>query len=333
MGKVKQAFDDVAPDAKMKKGFLQATKYLNEHLNPGEHPIFRAHLSWIPIFVRQIPFMLVGSLIGGVVGGVMGNLLIGVAIALGIWIIGALAQVGQIYKNIATDILLTNQGIHSKRKLFAVEDDQFSRYAVINDARLTYNSIFQRMFQYGDIEIETIGNDANFEYKCLAKPMAFKQAVRAAQQRFSIQGAMAAGVAAGIAPGRYDDGYDDYDGHDGYDDEYVEVPQSTRRRPTSNGKGSPNNRKAASQQQYQMTGQPRPNIPAGSQSNRPGMTSPNGMTGSNKEKARQMAQTKRYASQARTGDANIPPSMQQARPATSGPGRQRKSTGQRRRRR
>lgn len=206
MGKIKDAMQDVAPEANMKKGFLQATNYLNSHLNEGEFPLYRAHLSWIPVFVRQIPFMLIGSLIGGVAWGVTGDFLLGCSIALGAWIIGALAQIGQIYKNIATDILLTNQGVHSKYKLFAVEDDQFSRYGYVNDARLTYNSIFQRIFQYGDVEIETIGTDANYEFKCLAKPMMLKQAVRAAQQKYGGHG----GMGGGRAPQSYD-GYDDFD--------------------------------------------------------------------------------------------------------------------------
>lgn len=195
MGKIQDAKRDVASDAKMKKGFLQATNYLNSHLNTDEVPLYRAHLSWIPVFVRQIPFMIFGGIIGGLVWGISGDFILGNIVQLVIWGIGIIGQVPQIYKNIATDILLTNQGIHSKRKLFAVEDDQFARYMYVNDAELSYNSIFQRLFEYGDMQITTINsNDNDYVFKCLAKPMSFKKAVRAAQNRNS--NAMMGGPAA-----------------------------------------------------------------------------------------------------------------------------------------
>lgn len=236
---------EVTPDAQMKKGFLQATNYLNSHLNQDEFPLYRAHLSWIPVFIHQVPFMLVGSVIGGAVWGILGDFFLGCGIALIAWVIGFLSQIGQIYRNIATDILLTNQGLHSKHKLFAVEDDQFSRYGYFNDAVLDYNSILQRLFQYGDVEVNTIGDGADYIFKSLAKPQAFKSAVRAAQQKYGMggmPGPMGAPMGGGYrgggyggapmqdgrgrrrsAQGRarqqynpYDDGY--YD--DGYDSDY-----------------------------------------------------------------------------------------------------------------
>lgn len=177
---------DVSADAKMKKGFLQATNYLNSHLNSDEVPLYRAHLSWIPVFIHQVPFMILGGIIGGIAWGVTGDFILGCTIQLAAWGIGIIAQFHQIYKNIATDILLTNQGIHSKYKLFAVEDDQFTRYVYVNDAELSYNSIFQRLLEYGDIEISTIsGSDDDYVFKCVAKPMSLKRAVRAAQNKYN----------------------------------------------------------------------------------------------------------------------------------------------------
>lgn len=186
---------DVRQDVKMKKGFLQATNYLNSHLNTDEVPIYRAHLSWIPVFVRQVPFMIIGGIVGGIAWGVTNDFLLGIFIQLVAWAIGAIAQIGQIYHNISTDILLTNQGIHSKRKLFAVEDDQFARYQYINDAELSYNSIFQRLLEYGDIEIITMGgrqsdDNSDYVFKCLAKPAALKAAVRAAQNKYNSNASM-----------------------------------------------------------------------------------------------------------------------------------------------
>lgn len=192
----KEKNKEQAPENKMMKGFLQATKYLNEHLNPGETPIYRAHLSWIPCFIHQIPFMLVGGIAGGVAWGITTDFFLGTAVFAGAWVLGVLSQLPQCYKNISTDILITNQGIHSKKKLFAVEDDQFSRYGYINDAELTYGTVFQRMFQYGQIKVSTVGGggESNYEFKNLAKPATFKNALRAAQQKFGGGGGYAGGM-------------------------------------------------------------------------------------------------------------------------------------------
>lgn len=188
MATFKEMRSDVEPSAKMKKGFLQATNYLNSHLNADEVPLYRAHLSWIPVFIRQVPFMIAGGIVGGVAWGITGDFMLGMTIQLVAWLIGIIGQANQIYRNISTDILLTNQGIHSKRKLFAVEDDQFSRYGYVNDAELTYNSVMQRMLEYGDVKISTMGgavDDGDYVFKCVAKPMELKRAVRAAQQKYN----------------------------------------------------------------------------------------------------------------------------------------------------
>lgn len=188
-------------DNRMKKGFLQATNYLNSHLNPGEIALYRAHLSWIPIFIHQIPFMLVGGIIGGLVWGITNDFLIGSAIFIIAGIIGVLSQIPQCYKNIATDILITSQGVHSKTKLIAVEDDQFTGYGYINDAELNYHSIIQRFLQYGEVKISTVsGTEDDYVFKNLAKPMTFKRACRAAQQRFLNRGLTTGGPMMNAMP-------------------------------------------------------------------------------------------------------------------------------------
>lgn len=172
---------------RMKKGFLQATNYLNTHLNEGEVPIYRAHLSWIPVFTRQIPFMIIGGILGGIAWGSTGDFVIGSGIFTGAFIIGALSQIHRIYVNIATDILLTNQGIHMKENLIAVENNKFARYNRINDAELNYRSILQRAFDYGDVAVITIGGapDDSYDFKGVAKAGVFQEAVRTAITKYN----------------------------------------------------------------------------------------------------------------------------------------------------
>lgn len=168
------------------KGFLQATRYLDSHLNNGEVPIYRAHLSWIPLCIHQIPFMLIGGVTGGLAWTISNSFITGSSITLMILIIGILSQLPQAYRNFTTDILLTNQGIHSKTKLIAVKDDQFTRHAYINDAELNYDTIWKRIFKYGDVDVTTLaGCDDSYHFDNLARPMLFKNAVREAQQKYS----------------------------------------------------------------------------------------------------------------------------------------------------
>lgn len=170
----------------IEKGYLQTTKYLNNSLNQNEQILYRAHLSWIPLFVRQIPFMLIGGIVGGVFAGISNNLLFGLLLFMGICFIGVLSQIPAILKNIGTDILLTNQGLHTKRGIIVVKDDRFSKLNMIDNSDIDYNSIFGRIFKYGNVEIRTIsgGADALYGFKNLARPATFKNSVRAAQQRF-----------------------------------------------------------------------------------------------------------------------------------------------------
>lgn len=227
---------------RMQNGFLQATNYLNSHLNPGETPLYRAHLSWIPVFIHQIPFMLAGGLIGGLVWGITNDFFMGLLIFILAEVIGVLSQLPQCYRNIATDILITDQGIHSKKKLVAVEDDQFARFQFINDAELTYNSILQRILQYGQVEVSLIsGSEDDYIFKNLAKPMTFKNALRAAQQRF-INGGGAVGMNGGYGQGMRGGMPPNQNMNVGYTDE-VGVPDAmpTRNPSRSNGQGRPRN--------------------------------------------------------------------------------------------
>lgn len=179
------SFSNKRARRRLSKGFLQATKYLNSHLNSGEYIIYRAHLSWVPVFMNQVPFMLAGGLIGGIAWGITGSFLVGNNIQLIAFAIGLLCQCPQIYKNIVTDIVITNQGIHSKHGFIMVQDDQFTRHNYINDAEIDINSIWQRLFNYANVTITTIaGTDDIYEFQKLSKPHVFKQAVRQAQHTF-----------------------------------------------------------------------------------------------------------------------------------------------------
>ena len=167
------------------KGYLQTTRYFNNSLNPGEEMLYRAHLSWIPVFVWQIPFMMAAGVFGGLAWGISTNFLLGVAVFIGIMIFGIISQFPRIWTNIGTDILLTNQGLHSKRGVFIVKDDRFTRLNMLDDSDIDYGSFFQRVFKYGNVEIKTIaGADAFYSFKGLARPVTFKNTVRAAQNKY-----------------------------------------------------------------------------------------------------------------------------------------------------
>ena len=135
---------------RVEKGYLQRTSYFNKHLNPDEKMLYRAHLSWIPVFAWQIPFMLIGGLAGGIAWGVTTSFLFGVSVFGGICILGIISQFPRIWNNIGTDILLTNQGLHSKRGVFIVKDDRFTRLNMLDDSDIDFATFFQQIFQYGN---------------------------------------------------------------------------------------------------------------------------------------------------------------------------------------
>ena len=170
---------------RVEKGYLQRTSYFNKHLNPDEKMLYRAHLSWIPVFAWQIPFMLIGGLAGGIAWGVTTSFLFGVSVFGGICILGIISQFPRIWNNIGTDILLTNQGLHSKRGVFIVKDDRFTRLNMLDDSDIDFATFFQQIFQYGNVEIKTIAGDGAFyDFKGLARPVTFKNTVRAAQNKY-----------------------------------------------------------------------------------------------------------------------------------------------------
>ena len=170
---------------RVERGYLQTTKYFNNSLNPKEQMLYRAHLSWIPVFARQIPFMLIGGLAGGISWGVTANFMFGLSVFAGICIIGIISQFPRIWTNIGTDILITNQGLHAKRGVFVVKDDRFTRLNMLDDSDIDYATFFQRVFQYGNVEVKTVaGDDSFYNFKGLARPITFKNTLRAAQNKY-----------------------------------------------------------------------------------------------------------------------------------------------------
>ena len=129
--------------------------------------------------------MIAAGVIGGLAWGISTNFWLGIAVFFVIMAAGIISQFRRIWTNIGTDILLTNQGLHSKRGVFIVKDDRFTRLNMLDDSDIDYGSFFQRVFKYGNVEIKTIaGADAFYSFKGLARPVTFKNTVRAAQNKY-----------------------------------------------------------------------------------------------------------------------------------------------------
>lgn len=165
----------------MKDGYLDQ----QVHKERGERILYRAHMSWVPVIVGMAPKAVIFSAAAGFILGATENPIFGI----GTVIIGAVitiaTQIPRIVTNIGTDIILTNQRIMAKKGIIAIKDDREASLGRIDSTDIDFNSLWERLFQYGDIEVKTIGDDNFFPFKEIAQPLQFKWAIQEAKQRYA----------------------------------------------------------------------------------------------------------------------------------------------------
>ncbi len=161
--------------------------YLDQqvHRERGEKILYRAHMSWVPVIVSIAPKAMIFSAASGFVWGATENPLFGIGtVTLGA-IVTVASQIPRIVTNIGTDIILTNQRIMAKKGIIAIKDDREASLGRIDSTDIDFNSLWERLFKYGDIEVKTIGDDNFFPFKEIAHPLQFKWAIQEAKQRYA----------------------------------------------------------------------------------------------------------------------------------------------------
>ncbi|HZF13292.1 MAG TPA: PH domain-containing protein [Thermoanaerobaculia bacterium] len=172
---------------------------VDQHLQPGEEVLYRAHPSRIPL----IP-PLAGVVLALLAGVVMLRFVVppghdgAVGIGVGLLVLVLLAVAGMRYlRLISREYILTNQrllqqqGLLSKRSI----DSYLSK---INN--IEYSQTFWgRLLGVGDLKIDTANADEPSIFPAIADPLGFKRAIAAAVEAYLASGARPAMAATAAA--------------------------------------------------------------------------------------------------------------------------------------
>lgn len=146
------------------------TGYIDKRLKrTGERIIYRAHLSWVPLFLTAIPMTWIVSMLAGAVMGMTGNAGYTVmTIIIGIILI-VISKIPGVLKNIGTDIVVTDRRLHSKTGIIDVDNDHETPLTNINNT-VADPTVIGRLFGYGDVVIQTIGGNDDFTFRNVSNP-------------------------------------------------------------------------------------------------------------------------------------------------------------------
>ncbi len=157
--------------------------YIDKQLTSDEHIVYRAHLSWVPIVAKILLFLVIGIIACvAIVTFTEQNRPAALAFVI-ITLLGVLFQLPAMVRNWGVDIVVTDKRLHSKTGLVVVKNDRESSLARVDDTDIDFNSIMQRVFNYGSIEIHTIGSEL-IHLDNVAKPRALKKALNEAKEKY-----------------------------------------------------------------------------------------------------------------------------------------------------
>lgn len=160
------------------------TKYIQRRLTPSERIVYTGHVSWVPLMINASVAFVVTSAIAGVIWGItssVGYMGLTYVIAIVIWTI---THISEIIHNASTEMVVTNSHLHSKTGLIRIENDREATLERVDRVDIDMHSIVQRLFDYGDIEFQTMGSDSGFFYfRNVAHPYAMKDAYDDARVR------------------------------------------------------------------------------------------------------------------------------------------------------
>lgn len=146
------------------------TGYIDKRLKrTGERIIYRASLSWVPMFLTAIPMAWLVSLLAGAIMGMTGNPSYVVMTFVVGFILIVISKIPGIIKNIGTDIVVTDRRLHSKTGIIDVDNDHETPLTNINNTVADPTPI-GRLFGYGDVIIQTIGGNDDFTFRNVSNP-------------------------------------------------------------------------------------------------------------------------------------------------------------------
>ncbi len=168
---------------------------VTDHLQPGETVVFRAH----PSRIGLVPYLLIAVLAagGGLYAYQIGHPEVALVALAAVVLVLLVALVGLVRLR-SNEYILTTQrmieqyGILAKRSV----DSYLSK---INNVQHS-QSLWGRIFNYGDVEIETASKDGVTRFPRVARPVDFKRAILAACEAYRAGGPVAPAPVAAPAP-------------------------------------------------------------------------------------------------------------------------------------
>jgi hypothetical protein len=172
---------------------------VDQHLQPGEEVLYRAHPSRFPLVPPLVGVALVaaaGIAVSRLVAPGNGVL---VAIGTGIPVLFLLGVAGMRYLRLASrEYLLTNHRLIQQEGLLAKKSID-SYLEKINN--IEYSQTFLgRLLGYGDLRIDTANMAEPSEFARIADPLGFKRAISAAAEAYRMGLSRPAGPVAAAAP-------------------------------------------------------------------------------------------------------------------------------------
>lgn len=156
--------------------------YISDRLPRGEEIRYSGHVSLIPFILRSMTLLVVLSFAAGCVWGITDDArLMAVTYLVGV-IVWALALLKAALRIVGTEMVITNSHIHSKTGIIRIDNDRETSLDKIDRVDIDKHKFVQRIFDFGDIEFQTVGSDSGFFlFKDVAHPYEMKDAYNAAK--------------------------------------------------------------------------------------------------------------------------------------------------------
>jgi uncharacterized membrane protein YdbT with pleckstrin-like domain len=168
---------------------------VEDHLQPDETIVFRAH----PSRIGLVPPLLLAAVAAA--GGLYAyqHAYTGAALAAGavvvVAVLWALAKLIRLRSNeyiLTTHRLIEQYGLLAKRSV----DSYLSKINNVEHSQ----SLWGRIFHYGDVEVDTASKEGVTRFPRVARPVEFKRAILAACEAYRGAGPVAGVTAAAAAP-------------------------------------------------------------------------------------------------------------------------------------
>lgn len=156
--------------------------YISDRLPRGETIRYSGRISWIPFIIRSMTMLVILSFVAGCVWGITDDTkLMSVTYLIGV-IVWALSLLKTALRIVGTEMVITNSHIHSKTGIIRIDNDRETSLDKIDRVDIDKHRFVQRVFDFGDIEFQTVGSDSGFFlFKDVAHPYEMKDAYNAAK--------------------------------------------------------------------------------------------------------------------------------------------------------